>query len=131
MTKNSLFLKSSLIWYDKDDRGGIDMIQLNKLVRDKVPFLITKDGGSYSLKLLSPLEHQTELTKKLFEEITEYSEASEKNVAVEELIDLVELAYAAAKLHGYTPEQFEALRQEKRQLKGGFEKGIYLQEISK
>ena len=34
------------------------MTELNKLVRDKVPYLVAKDGGSYSLKLLSPLEHQ-------------------------------------------------------------------------
>ncbi|MER1987379.1 MAG: nucleoside triphosphate pyrophosphohydrolase [Solibacillus sp.] len=107
------------------------MIHLNKLVRDKVPSLVTKDGGSYSLKLLSPLEHQTELTKKLFEEIKEYSMVSEKVGAVDELIDIVELAYAAAKLHGYTPEQFEELRHAKRKHKGGFEKGIYLHTISK
>lgn len=106
-------------------------MQLNKLVRDKVPSLITKDGGSYSLKLLSPLEHQTELTNKLFEEIKEYSEATEKAVAVEELIDIVELAYAAAKLHGYSAEQFDTLRQQKRKHKGSFEKGIYLHTISK
>ena len=105
-------------------------MEFNKLVRDKVPSLIAKDGGSYSLKLLSPLEHQTELTKKLFEELTEYSEATEKAVAVEELIDIVELAYAAAKLHGYTPEQFEELRKEKQKRKGSFEKGIYLHTIS-
>lgn len=105
-------------------------MEFNKLVRDKVPSLITKDGGSYSLKLLSPLEHQNELTNKLFEEIKEYSEASEKAVAVEELIDIVELAYAAAKLHGYSPEQFDKLRQQKRKHKGGFEKGIYLHTIT-
>ena len=40
------------------------MTELNKLVRDKVPYLVAKDGGSYSLKLLSPLEHRYEITKK-------------------------------------------------------------------
>lgn len=107
------------------------MIQLNKLVRDKVPSLVTKDGGRYSLKLLSPLEHQHEITKKLFEELEEYSTAKTKDAALEELVDMVELIRAAVKLHDVSPEEFEALRVKKYAAKGGFEKGIYLNEISK
>lgn len=106
------------------------MIQLNKLVRDKVPSLVTKDGGSYSLRLLSPLEHQHEITKKLFEELTEYSTANGKDEAVEELVDMIELIYAAVKLHDVSKEDFEMLRSSKKARKGGFEKGIYLNEIS-
>ena len=106
------------------------MIQLNKLVRDKVPSLVTKDGGSYSLKLLSPLEHQHEITKKLFEELNEYSKATRKEQALEELVDMTELIYAAVKLHDVSMEDFEAMRTSKKQLKGGFEKGIYLNETS-
>ncbi|MEK4229462.1 nucleoside triphosphate pyrophosphohydrolase [Solibacillus sp. FSL H8-0538] len=106
------------------------MIQLNKLVRDKVPSLVTKDGGSYSLKLLSPLEHQHEITNKLFEELSEYSTASGKVEALEELVDIVELIYAAVKLHDVSLEEFESIRSAKKKLKGGFEKGIFLNEIS-
>ncbi|MGM9949731.1 MAG: phosphoribosyl-ATP pyrophosphohydrolase [Lysinibacillus sp.] len=106
------------------------MIELNKLVRDKVPFLVAKDGGSYSLKLLSPLEHQHEITKKMFEELTEYHEGSSKEVAIEELVDMVELIYSALKLHDVSIEEFEHIRQEKKKLKGGFEKGIYLHSIT-
>ena len=105
------------------------MTQLNKLVRDKVPSLVTKDGGSYTLKLLSPLEHQHEITKKLHEEIKEYEIATTKAEAIEELADITELIYAALKLHDVPIEQFEALRLAKRKQKGGFEKGIFLHEI--
>lgn len=107
------------------------MMQLNKLVRDKVPSLVTKDGGSYSLKLLSPLEHQHEITKKLFEELEEYSVAKTKEEALEELVDMVELIHAAVTLHDVSAEEFEALRKIKYATKGGFQKGIYLNEISK
>lgn len=107
------------------------MKPLNKLVRDKVPSLVTKDGGSYTLQLLSPLEHQTEISKKLTEEIQEYSEAPTKEKALEELVDIVELVQAAIKLHDVTAEDFEAMRLAKKKLKGGFEKGIYLNTISK
>lgn len=107
------------------------MKPLNKLVRDKVPSLVTKDGGSYTLQLLSPLEHQTEITKKLIEEVHEYSEAPTKEKALEELVDIVELVHAAIKLHDVSPDAFEQMRQAKKKLKGGFEKGIYLNTITK
>ena len=106
------------------------MTELNKLVRDKVPSLVTKDGGSYSLKLLSPLEHQHEITKKLYEELNEYHEASSKEGAVEELVDMVELIYSALKLHDVSIEEFEKIRKEKKKLKGSFEGGIFLHNIS-
>lgn len=106
------------------------MTQLNKLVRDKVPSLVTKDGGSYSLKLLSPLEHQHEITKKLHEEISEYDAATSKDAALEELVDIVELIHAALKLHDVSVDDFDTLRQQKRKRKGGFEKGIFLHEIT-
>ena len=106
------------------------MTELNKLVRDKVPYLVAKEGGSYSLKLLSPLEHQYEITKKMYEELNEYNVATSKEVAIEELVDIVELIYAAVKLHDLSIEEFEAIRSEKRKKKGGFEKGIYLHSIS-
>ena len=106
------------------------MTELNKLVRDKVPSLVTKDGGSYSLKLLSPLEHQHEITKKMYEELNEYNEAASKDEAIEELVDIVELIYAAVKLHDLSIDEFEAIRLEKKKKKGGFEKGIYLHSIS-
>ena len=106
------------------------MTELNKLVRDKVPSLVTKDGGSYSLKLLSPLEHQHEITKKMYEELDEYNVATSKEEAIEELVDMVELIYAAVKLHDLSIEEFEAIRSEKKKKKGGFEKGIYLHTIS-
>lgn len=106
------------------------MTQLNKLVRNKVPSLVTKDGGSYTLKLLSPLEHQHEITKKLHEEIQEYDEAQSKEVALEELVDIVELIHAALKLHDVSIEDFEKMRLHKKKIKGGFDQGIYLHEIS-
>ena len=106
------------------------MTELNKLVRDKVPSLVTKDGGSYSLKLLSPLEHQHEITKKLYEELDEYHKAGSKEAAVEELVDMVELIYSALKLHDVPIEEFEQIRKEKKKLKGSFEKGIFLHNIS-
>ena len=43
---------------------------------------------------------------------------------------MVELIYAAVRLHDLSIEEFEAIRSEKMKKKGGFEKGIYLHSIS-
>lgn len=62
---------------------------------------------------------------KLDEELAEYH----KEQNVEELADLLEVIYAAAKARGYTLEQLEAVRAEKASKRGTFEKKILLKEI--
>ena len=37
--------------------GVLNVKHLNKLVRDKVPSLVTKDGGSYTMKLMQGTDH--------------------------------------------------------------------------
>ena len=61
---------------------------------------------------------------KLDEELAEYH----KDLNVEELADLLEVIYAAAKARGYTLEQLEAVRAEKASKRGTFEKKILLKE---
>jgi hypothetical protein len=62
---------------------------------------------------------------KLDEELAEYH----KEQNVEELADLLEVIYAAAKARGYTLEQLEAVRAEKASKRGAFEKEILLKEV--
>ena len=62
---------------------------------------------------------------KLDEELAEYH----KEQNVEELADLLEVIYAAAKARGYTLEQLEAVRAEKARKRGAFEKEILLKEV--
>ena len=62
---------------------------------------------------------------KLDEELAEYH----KEQNVEELADLLEVIYAAAKASGYTLEQLEAVRAEKASKRGAFEKEILLKEV--
>ena len=62
---------------------------------------------------------------KLDEELAEYH----KEQNVEELADLLEVIYAAAKARGYTLEQLEAERAEKASKRGAFEKEILLKEV--
>ena len=48
---------------------------------------------------------------------------------VEELADLLEVIYAAARARGVTPQDLENLRLEKARARGGFEKRIRLLEV--
>lgn len=48
------------------------MIKYNKLVRDKIPDNIQKDGKEAIIKILSDEDYKTELRKKANEELTEY-----------------------------------------------------------
>ena len=62
---------------------------------------------------------------KLDEELAEYH----KDQNIEELADLLEVIYAAAKARGYSVEELEQVRAEKAEKRGGFEKRILLKEV--
>lgn len=59
------------------------------------------------------------------EELAEYH----KDQNIEELADLIEVIYAAAKARGYSLEDLEKVRAEKASKRGGFEKKILLKEV--
>lgn len=96
------------------------MESYNKLVRDKIPEILDEKGISYEKRIASPEEYKAELVKKLGEEIQEFLEAGD----VEELADVVEVIEALRQL----PEYFEveAIRQKKREERGGFDQKIIL-----
>ena len=61
----------------------------NKLVRDKIPEIISKDNRKAITKILNDEEYLNELNKKLKEEVNEYFEDNN----LEELADIVEVIY--------------------------------------
>lgn len=98
----------------------------NKLVRDKIPEIIEASGKNCETEILSEAEYLKMLDAKLDEELVEYH----KDQNIEELADLLEVIYAAAKARGYTVEQLERVRKEKAQERGGFEKRILLKSVT-
>lgn len=81
------------------------------------------------MKVLKPREHAIQIKRKLVEELREYQETSNNEDAIEELADLLELIYAVLPLHGSSMEKLEKVRVEKREKRGGFEKGYFLTEV--
>ena len=96
-----------------------------KLVRDRIPEIIEASGKSCVTEILSDADYLELLDAKLDEELAEYY----KDQNVEELADLLEVIYAAAKARGYTLEQLEVVRAEKASKRGAFEKKILLKEV--
>ena len=94
----------------------------NKLVRDRIPEIIEASGAECKTRILSGGEYLEMIDAKLEEELAEYR----RDQNIEELADLLEVIRAAAVARGYTPEELEAVRAEKAEKRGGFEKRILL-----
>lgn len=97
----------------------------HKLVRDLIPEIIEQSGKRCVVSILSDEEYLRMIDEKLNEELAEYHDDG----SIEELADLIEVIYAAAKARGFTIEQLEAVRVEKVQQRGAFDKKILLTEV--
>lgn len=96
----------------------------NKLVRDKIPEIIKKNGSESTFRVLDNNEYLTMLEKKLYEELSEYS--SDKSIY--ELADMLEVIYAVCRAQGYSTDELESIRIKKAEERGGFEDKIFLME---
>lgn len=101
----------------------------NKLIRDRILDIIDADGLYYHSRVLQPEEHLTEIKKKLYEEVKEFDETTTHTDAIEEMADILELLHAALQVYGATFEELEKVRLNKKEKRGGFEKGLYLIDV--
>jgi predicted house-cleaning noncanonical NTP pyrophosphatase (MazG superfamily) len=103
------------------------LIKYNKAIRDKIPEIIKKSGKKYNLKQLDDNSFLTELEKKLFEELNEYTKSKD----IEELADILEVIYRISKLKGVAPDELDKIRQDKAQKRGKFEDNLFLVDADK
>ena len=82
-----------------------------KLVRDKIPQIITVAGKKPITRILEQEEYLEELDRKLDEEVAEY----QADKSLEEM----------AEARGYSVEELMAVRDEKREKRGGFAQKIF------
>lgn len=97
----------------------------HKLIRDRIPEIIEKQGQVCLTEVLSEEEYLKMVDAKLDEELAEYH----KDQNLEELADLMEVIYAAAEARGYTKEQLEQVRAEKEAKRGAFRQRLLLLEV--
>ncbi len=99
----------------------------NKLVRDKIPAIIENNGEVAVTRVLDDEEYKTELITKLQEEVKEFLESEE----TEELADIVEVIYGLLNYKGVSIQEFEKIRLNKVQKRGGFQGKIFLEKTIK
>ena len=97
----------------------------NKLVRDRIPEIIERNGGKAEVRILSDEEYRLCLEQKLDEEVGEYHR--DKNA--EELADILEVVYALAASIGCSKEELLEIYQKKHDARGGFNKKLLLLEV--
>ena len=99
----------------------------NKLVRDKIPDIIRRNGDEPVTRILANSTYKRELWSKLQEEVEKFF----KSQKVEELVDIFEVVYTLANLEGICSSQLEEMRKQKRGENSGFDNRIFLVEIEK
>ena len=95
----------------------------NKIVRDRIPEIIENNGLRAVCRIPEKEEIIRGLEAKLTEELTEYLE----DHSLEEMADLLEVMHGILHHRGVSWDDLERIRLEKREKRGGFEQGIYLE----
>ena len=98
------------------------MREYDKLVRDRIPEIIEKEGRPFGTSTVTGDGLLFYLDKKLDEEIGEFRESRDP----EELADVMEVVFAMAASLGVSEKELMDIRCEKKEKRGGFEKGIVL-----
>lgn len=96
-----------------------------KLVRDRIPEIIEKEGRKPYVRILDDQEMMKCLENKLQEEVNEYVE----DRSVEELADILEVIYALCKMKGISKEELEQTRAVKEIDRGLFDEKIFLEYV--
>ena len=98
------------------------MKEYNKLIRDRIPEIIEENYNKYEVEELDDTIYLESLDKKLQEELEEYLESGE----IAELADLVEVIYAILDHKDISRDEFEKIRLDKKEDRGGFAERIFL-----
>lgn len=98
----------------------------NKLVRDKIPEIIEKNGSVAITKIVSKKETVELLKKKLIEEGQELLETSSKSELEKEMSDVLEILHSLAEELGISLNQIEDTRSQRAEKRGRFKKRIFL-----
>jgi len=108
----------------------------NKLVRDNMVGIYISDksknlSSDFKVRNLSQEEILEHLKTKLTEESNELTESYADNQKLqEEIADVLEVLDAIVYHKGFSKETIESIQKDKKEKRGGFEKGIYLESIN-
>lgn len=101
------------------------MKKYNKLVRDKIPSIIRKNGKIPVTRTLDNKAAIKALRNKLDEEIKEFDEKND----LAELADVLEVIYNISKKYGFSEAYLNKIRIDKIEERGSFDRNIFLEEV--
>ena len=100
-------------------------VHYNKLVRDRIPELIEREGRPLRMETLTQADFRTALLDKLLEEAREGCEATAEQLPTE-LADVLEVIDAIVSTFGIQRATLLALQEQRRNERGGFNRRIKL-----
>lgn len=101
----------------------------NKLVRDKIPEIIEKDGETPFIRILGDEEYKKELKKKIKEEAEELFLAENNEDLIKEIGDVLEILEYIEKSFGLDKEEILKVKEKRKQNRGGFDNKIFLEKM--
>ena len=99
-------------------------MQYNKLVRDKIPEIISQRGEESTWHVADNEEYELKLHEKLREEVDEFLKSEDED----QISDILEVLDAIIAHHGFSKEDIDDAKAFKKAKRGGFEKRIILEE---
>lgn len=97
----------------------------DKLIRDKIPEIIERDGKEYEIEKMDDDEYKKYLNDKLLEEAKEYVESGD----IRELADILEVIKSVLDEEGMEYKELEEIRKEKAEKRGRFKEKLKLLEV--
>jgi predicted house-cleaning noncanonical NTP pyrophosphatase (MazG superfamily) len=101
-------------------------IHYNKLIRDKIPERIKKDGAEFRIRRLGKREFEIELLKKVEEEASALPKAKNQQELIAELADVADVIDEIKTLKKITSSEIKKKQKMNFIKKGGFKKKLYL-----
>src|SRR4030042_6405133 len=100
-----------------------------KLIRDRIPEIITEKGKKSKTSELSNEKFITYLKRKVVEEARELMEAKTKEEIADEIADILELIDYIEREYGLMREEILKLKEKKKKERGGFDKKLFLEYV--
>ena len=101
----------------------------NKLVRDRIPEIIQKEGNTADIIILSEESFKQAIKEKLIEEATEVLNADNRDDVLSELADLQEVMDAIKQIYNINTLEVNTIQAVKALQRGKFEKRLYLKSV--
>ncbi|MBI2984159.1 MAG: nucleoside triphosphate pyrophosphohydrolase [Candidatus Kerfeldbacteria bacterium] len=101
-------------------------IYYHKLIRDRVPLVMKKNGAAFRVKRLDLKSYQRELLKKVGEEASSLPRLRSKREMASELADTIDVINAIKRTFKISERQIKSEQRKAFVRKGGFKKRLFL-----